>query len=399
MSTTRYRTVAKKATERARKPFNPLFVCLATTVLWLTMAGSGLAQVTGGITGSVIDAQGLVVPGATVTLISDTRGTVVGSTVTNERGVFVIANVSPDVYTILVEMPSFKTLKRSGIEISPGPTTSVGTFTIDVGGTEEVVNVTAEAPLIQTVSGEKSFTVTGQQSACLFPILGRDFGSRYSYARRDGRTGLTAVETQGGSGETNFMVDGVTSIDAGINRQAQKVSVEAIAEVRALTSSYQAEFGRVSGLQVNVVTKSGTNIPRIDVPGREELQVELQQQGEHTQRRSQGGHGREDWGFTLGARSQGGRNNKLFFFTNFDSTRALGAAVSPMRSDPPGTARRLFTDHRPQRQPVPIHQGSAHQRHLLGLEHAGVFPGRRRARPDPERDALSDRLEHPGLVA
>jgi hypothetical protein len=338
MKCAEFPTVGKRAAEYVGVRFDSSTVraiMIAPVLLLLLLsAATASAQVTGGITGAVIDAQGLVIPGATVTLISDTRNTTVGSTVTNERGVFVIANVSPDVYTILIEMPSFQTLRRSGIEISPGPTTGVGSVTLDVGGTAEVMVVTAEAPMIQTVSGEKSFTVTSQQMASL-PILGRDFGSLLQLT--PGvivGTGLAAVETMGGAGETNFMVDGVTSIDAGINRQAQKVSVEAISEVRALTSSYQAEFGRVSGLQVNVVTKSGTNQLR----GSTYLAARNSEWNSNSKQNILNGDPKEvmeqkDWGGTLGGPiGKPGGNNKLFFFANMEfNPRTRGRSVVSYR--------------------------------------------------------------------
>ena len=71
--------------------------------------------------------------------------------------------------------------------------------------------------------------------------------------------GLTPASRLGGGGDSNFMLDGSTSMDPGVNRPATRVSVEAIQEVRVATSTYQAEYGRASGLQVNAVTKSGTN--------------------------------------------------------------------------------------------------------------------------------------------
>src|SRR5215208_6452295 len=111
-------------------------------LLLMTMARSAAAQATGGVTGIVADSQGGVIPGASVTLTSALKGTTLGTTVTNERGVFAFPNIPPDTYTVTVEMPSFKTLKKSGFEISSGPVTSIGVLTIQLGGTSEVVNVT-----------------------------------------------------------------------------------------------------------------------------------------------------------------------------------------------------------------------------------------------------------------
>src|SRR5436309_1911945 len=109
-----------------RRPF-------AALALWLLLAAPALALaqgVSGTVSGTVKDPQSAVVPGATVTLISDTRGTPSTPVITNATGDFVFPNVSADTYTIQVEMPSFKTLKRAGIDVSPESHVAVGTLTI-----------------------------------------------------------------------------------------------------------------------------------------------------------------------------------------------------------------------------------------------------------------------------
>ena len=79
------------------------------------------AQVTTGIvTGSVRDPQGGVIPGATVVLVSDTRGTRVSETVTSANGDYVFPNVPGDTYTVQVTLEGFKTLRRGDVSVSPG---------------------------------------------------------------------------------------------------------------------------------------------------------------------------------------------------------------------------------------------------------------------------------------
>jgi hypothetical protein len=71
---------------------------------------------------------------------------------------------------------------------------------------------------------------------------------------------VTGTTTRlGGGGQNNIMMDGVSTMDTGNNGQMLQMNVEAIAEVKVLTSGYQAEYGRSSGLQITAVTKSGTN--------------------------------------------------------------------------------------------------------------------------------------------
>ena len=123
-------------------------------------SGMGTESRPGTLSGTVKDQQGGVVPGATVTVISQSQGTKSAPAVTNANGDFVIPNIAADTYTIRVEMPSFKTLNRTDVQVSPGSRVSIGTLTIDVGGTTETVNVTGESPVIQATTGERSFSIT-----------------------------------------------------------------------------------------------------------------------------------------------------------------------------------------------------------------------------------------------
>jgi hypothetical protein len=308
-------------------------VAAIVLLLLITVAAAASAQVTGGLTGTVVDAQGGVIPGATVTLTSDSKGTTLGTAVTNESGVFAFPNIPSDTYTVSVEVPSFKTLKKSGFEISSGPVTSIGLLTIDIGGASEVVNVRGETPLVQTVSGEKSFTVTSQQMASL-PIQGRDFGSllQLTPGVQVSTGALTTVQALGGAGQTTFMVDGAVNMDPGINRQSMRVSIDSVSEVKAVTSSYQAEYGRSAGLQVNVVTKGGTNQLR----GSLYYVARNSDWDSNSKTNILNGDPKpvvseKDFGGSMGGPiGKPGGNNKLFFFFNLEynpRTRA-GSVVS-----------------------------------------------------------------------
>jgi hypothetical protein len=111
----------------------------------LTGATADAQITTGVVSGALKDEQGAVVPGATVTLISDTRGTRVADAHTNENGNFVFPNVPGDTYTVEVTLEGFKTLRREGVLVSPGDRVVVPTLTLTVGGLGETVNVKAEA--------------------------------------------------------------------------------------------------------------------------------------------------------------------------------------------------------------------------------------------------------------
>src|SRR5213079_2559801 len=218
------------------------------------------AQITTGtVSGTVKDAQGGIVPGATVVLISETQGTKSQPQVTNSTGDYVFPNVARDTYTVEVSMEGFKTLQRKNVQVSGADRVVVPNITLEVGGAAETVNVSAESPMIQAQSGERSFAVATEQIEHL-PINHTNFTSVVSLTPGVVGGGNSAGGTRlGGAGQNNIMMDGVSAMDTGNNGQMLNMNVESIAEVKVLTQGYQAEFGRSSGLQITAVTKSGTN--------------------------------------------------------------------------------------------------------------------------------------------
>ena len=229
---------------------------MALAMLFMTGL-SAMAQVTtGSIVGTVKDAQGGVVPGATVTLTSETKGTTSAPAITTVTGDFQFPVTPVDTYTVEITMDSFKTLKQSGVAVNPGSRTALGTLVLEVGGTTETVVVKAESPLIQSTSGERSFTVP-TDSVQNLPFANRGFTTLAALA--PGVTGTTAQGTQNCM-SSNIVMDGVSTMDTGSSGSALfNMNTESIAEVKVLESGYQAEYGLRSGLQVLAVTKSGTN--------------------------------------------------------------------------------------------------------------------------------------------
>src|SRR6476660_335708 len=111
--------------------FNALFAAL---IICLAAAVPASAQITTASVGGIVkDAQGGVIPGATLSLLSETLGTQTASVFSNEYGDFVFANVRPDRYVIEVSMVGFKTLKTSGIVVSTGDKVNLGTLVIELG--------------------------------------------------------------------------------------------------------------------------------------------------------------------------------------------------------------------------------------------------------------------------
>jgi hypothetical protein len=231
----------------------------ALMLLCLTAMPVSAQITTGNVTGTVKDAQGGVVPGATVTLISEARGTKLAPVATNETGSYVIPNVTADTYTVEITMDGFKTVRRQGIKVSGGDRVAVPALTLEVGGATETVNVTAEAALVQSQSAERSFAISAEQIENL-PINHGNFISLTQLTPGVQNGGASAGATRiGGAGQNNIMMDGISAMDTGNNGQMLPLNIESIAEVKVLTQGYQAEFGRSSGLQITAVTKGGTN--------------------------------------------------------------------------------------------------------------------------------------------
>ncbi len=231
-----------------------LRIVALTLVFGLTATLSAEGQITTGtVAGTVKDAQGGVIPGATVVLTNDARGTKTNPVVTSSAGDFVLPNIAAGTYTLEVSMPSFKTLKQTNVIVSPGSRVALDSLTLEVGGATEIVEVRGEAPLVQANSGERSFTIATDSVENL-PIANRSFTALTSLA-----PGVSGNNRIGGGGGNNIMIDGVSAVDTGSNSILLQMNVESIAEVKVLTSGYQAEYGRSSGLQVTAVTKSGTN--------------------------------------------------------------------------------------------------------------------------------------------
>jgi hypothetical protein len=286
-------------------------------ILTCASAVSVAAQITTGmVSGTVKDAQGGVVPGATVVLISETKGTKSAPAVTNATGEYVFPNVTADTYTVQVTMEGFKSVDRKGIQVSGADRVGVPTITIEIGGTSETITVLAESPLVQTASGERSFAVATEQIENL-PINRADFTSLTVFTPGVQSGGASAGGTRlGGAGQNNIMMDGISAMDTGNNGVMLPLNTESIGEVKVLTQGYQAEYGRSSGLQITAVTKSGTNRfhgSAYDVERNSDWNsnswVNTRNGDPKPVNRA------KDWGYSIGGpvgRPSG--NNKLFFF-------------------------------------------------------------------------------------
>jgi len=247
--------------------------CRAVAVLLcLLLASSASAQITtGDIVGRVTDQSGAVLPGAAVTV--ENVGTHdVRSTVASATGDFVVNLLPIGSYVVRVELDSFRP-QESRVDLRSGERIRVDAKLV-IGGLSDTVQVTAEAPLLQTDSSTVSTLVTQNEVQDL-PVNGRNFirlvqlipganegasNALSSGNRPDDRRQTSAISINGaGDNQNNLLIDGMDNNERAIGTIGVKPSMDAIAEVRVQTNMYPAEVGRTAGGVVNLLTKSGTN--------------------------------------------------------------------------------------------------------------------------------------------
>jgi hypothetical protein len=241
-------------------------VGLLLGLVWLGSGTAVEAQTTSAaVFGTVQDTQGGVLPGATVTLTSKTKGAVL-TAATDPEGRFVFPIVQPDAYVLAVSMQGFKTAERTNVVVNANDRFSAGILTLEVGEMSESISVVARVSELQAESGERSFTLESET----IENVANDGRSPFGFtalvpgiAPEDGQENPTdaSMITVNGQRQTqnNVTIDGVANIDTGNNGGPMATTnLDAVAEFKVLTNAYQAEYGRAVGGQIQIVTKSGT---------------------------------------------------------------------------------------------------------------------------------------------
>ena len=227
-------------------------------------------NISGMLSGTVKDPAGSVIPNAPVTLTNQATG-VAQKTASNEAGLFVFSSVLPGTYAVEISASGFRSHHVRDIAVTANERRSLGDVVLQVGQLTEKVEVVAEATPIQTASSERSGLVAGDQILNL-AIKGRDFLGLLSTLPGvvDTRAGAREVVMTGnvlqglhinGGRETSIMyaLDGISAVDTGSNTSVHnEPNMDAIGEVKVLTSNYQAEYGRNSAGTINVIIKNGT---------------------------------------------------------------------------------------------------------------------------------------------
>jgi len=222
---------------------------------------------TGQISGTVVDSSGAAVPGASVT-IRNAATQLSRDVTTDTSGTFVGVDLLAGKYDVTVSLTGFKTAVQNGVVLSANERLALRPITLAVGSLEETVAVTAESAVVQTQSSERSGVITQEQLKEI-ALKGRDYMGMLRLVpgvidtqnrEAPGWNNINGISINGGRNNTiNLTYDGVTNLDTGSNTGPFLApGLDSIAEIKVLTSNYQAEYGRSSGGTINVVTKSGS---------------------------------------------------------------------------------------------------------------------------------------------
>ncbi|HEX6125693.1 MAG TPA: TonB-dependent receptor [Pyrinomonadaceae bacterium] len=212
------------------------------------------------IEGTVTDANGAVVAGATVKASGATLATERTAT-TDTDGFYRLAALPAGMYTLHFSQSGFST-HTSNIELTLNRTARID-VQLQVGNVVGDVSVTADTPLLEPTASSKGLTVTPQQIQNL-PVNGREYLDLLQLvpgvAINRQSSGDNANPVLGErSGNNNFFIDGQPNKNTVTGGPAAPFNQETIAEFQVLTTGYKAEFGQASGAIVNVITKSGGN--------------------------------------------------------------------------------------------------------------------------------------------
>ena len=236
-----------------------LFLVLSSTT---TFAQQGTAD----LRGRVVDQQGAVLPGVTITARNQDSG-LFRESISGADGTFLMSGMTPGVYVVSAELSGFKKHEQRDVRLEVGRAAQVE-LKLEVGGLTEAVTVSAEAPLVDTTSNEIGGHISSQEFVDT-PSFNRNFAGYLGML--PGVVATISATTFGADSisvagqnvrNVNYTMDGSNNNDTfnGGNGGAQaRVPVEAVQEFQLLTSQFDAEYGLASGGIVNSVSKQGTN--------------------------------------------------------------------------------------------------------------------------------------------
>ena len=228
------------------------------------------AQSTGGIQGTVTDASGGAVAGATITITDNSTGQ--NQTVRSDSaGLYAAASIPPGSYRIEVKASALQTTTANNVVVAVGTTTRQD-FTLQVAGTSQTVEIQSAAPVVETSSVSLG-NVVDQRTVQEIPLNGRHFvdlaqltpgtvtppQNGFLTAPLRGQ-GAFSFNSSGAREDTvNFMINGINMNDISQNQITFQPTINTVEEFKLDNSTFSAEYGRNSGSIVNIATRAGTN--------------------------------------------------------------------------------------------------------------------------------------------
>jgi len=246
--------------DQRKKTAWALVTCTALLVLLMAMLPTASGQsMTGQISGTVLDPQSAVVPGATVTLTNELTGQT-REMVSGSQGEFLFTQLLSGTYAIRVNASGFKAYGQKGITLSANEKVALSGVQLEIGTTSETVEVTADSMRVETQSSERTGLISATQVAELAASPDRSFTSLLKVV--PGVTTSGGLNVLGGrSGQAVVTLDGIVDNDTGVQTTGSgwvNPNVDAISEMKVMLSNYTAEYGIRAGGTINVSIKNGT---------------------------------------------------------------------------------------------------------------------------------------------
>ncbi len=249
--------------------------CLVTLLILLCSPLVG-QNISGTITGTVRDSSGAVVSGASVTITNANQNAVVFSGKTNAAGQYTAPFLPVGGYSVAVEAPGFKKVERTDIKLDVGQNLTAD-ITLEPGSEQQTVSVSASALQVDLQSAQAQTVISGrqiqelslntrnyEQLVSLMPGVSTGLASDQLYVGASNPVGTSNQINFSINGsrptQNTWNIDGADNVDRGANLTLLAYpSIDSIAEFSVQRSNYNAEFGRSSSGQINVITNAGTN--------------------------------------------------------------------------------------------------------------------------------------------
>ena len=240
-----------------------LLFCSFTSLSWSQTQ-------TATVRGEVQDSTGATIPGAKLTLTNLDQNRP-WTTQSNEVGAYIFQQIPPGPYSLIVEADGFKRYQQSRFVLNVAQAAEINPA-LEVGAVTETIEITAEAPLLETVTSDLGEVVNSRTAESL-PLNGRNILQLVTLspgvsATRSGRNesngsgsiAAAGFSANGGRDVSNtIMLDGSPQEVMGYNQPAYVPSPDAIQEFKVQTNNFSAEYGRTGGAVVNMVHRSGTS--------------------------------------------------------------------------------------------------------------------------------------------